>query len=967
MAMYKGKITLVDMRESGSLYTWVMYADDSLGTGISSSPENKKFMGIIYNQTNPRPSENPNDYNWMPLEVKSLVQTKMYYAISGNGIVPPVEIINLQINTEGNLTFEENGSSSLVISGNYLGVEVDSIERQLSLINGNISGVGAEWTETIPEVPQGYYLWTKMVYIYSDGQQDIHYSSTYYAVDGKEGPRGLDSSSYKIRANQTEILKFVDLNGKVTFSPEILEFSIFKDNSTLESENYYEQIRGLSKDNFSLSVYDISTRQYIDIPSYFINFDQNQDVFIIDLYDLDGDSQAFNILLQDECLVKYSYSLQNEEGKFNLVDYLNVRYGIKKDMAALSVEAGKIVQSIQNSYLTFSATGLTIQNGGFQILDEYGRPMLQSTRGNLVVTGTINANDGYFAGELRSRSGYFEGSIAAKSGKIGGFVISENELASEKKHIQIKNGQELIAPNIILDGVNGRILAHDIVLGIGAVIEDYIQLGKAYIYNPDTNKDKFIEAGNINLSQRGILKLGSIELHGGDDKTQAYLKSSNDKWLIKEDGTAFFNDIYADNVHLRDTVLEIGTIQAMGSLMLFKDSWSVIEANNNILKIDGLVNLNKDDWIYSGKNVYKIIGVNQTNSTTILTLNKSYAIGDGLIITKFGKSSEDITPGFVLSILGEQTITNDNREFSSGNALTISDFVEENSALTYRKRLVLGQLDGAIDKNITGLGLYADNVFLNGSLTTKVDEESYAGINTIGEATATVFGDKDRSRIIFWAGSTSSANFDIQESPFQVTEKGSIYARKGIFRDSIVSDSIIQGADIYAARIHGGTTDQSNSLTVYDTSLGIVFKEGYQTTEKEVFSIRANGLQQNSDYFIEIKDNQVGFYGNKFILNTKKDNYLELSSNATAGADLAMKTVIDGLVSEKSYQNLTNDRISFGFNRGAGRKEALVIKEDKSELKSLSVWLEKDVYFGSGTSYMQYKKAEEGYDLFINE
>jgi len=48
-----------------------------------------------------------------------------------------------------------------------------------------------------------------------------------------------------------------------------------------------------------------------------------------------------------------------------------------------------------------------------------------------------------------------------------------------------------------------------------------------------------------------------------------------------------------------------------------------------------------------------------------------------------------------------------------------------------------------VDKNITGLGLYADNVFLNGSLTTKVDDDSYAGINTIGEATATVFGNKD--------------------------------------------------------------------------------------------------------------------------------------------------------------------------------------------------------------------------------
>jgi hypothetical protein len=51
-------------------------------------------------------------------------------------------------------------------------------------------------------------------------------------------------------------------------------------------------------------------------------------------------------------------------------------------------------------------------------------------------------------------------------------------------------------------------------------------------------------------------------------------------------------------------------------------------------------------------------------------------------------------------------------------------------------------------------------------LTTKVDDDSYAGINTIGEATATVFDNKDKSRIIFWAGSASSSNIDIQEAPF---------------------------------------------------------------------------------------------------------------------------------------------------------------------------------------------------------
>ena len=80
-----------------------------------------------------------------------------------------------------------------------------------------------------------------------------------------------------------------------------------------------------------------------------------------------------------------------------------------------------------------------------------------------------------------------------------------------------------------------------------------------------------------------------------------------------------------------------------------------------------------------------------------------------------------------------------------------------------------------------------------------------------------------------------------------------------------------------------------------------------------------------------------------------------------------MKVVSDGLSSERSYQNFTNDKISFGFNQGTGREDSIIINKDKSQVKSLAIWLEKDIYFGSGTSYMQYKKAEEGYDLFINE
>ena len=86
-----------------------------------------------------------------------------------------------------------------------------------------------------------------------------------------------------------------------------------------------------------------------------------------------------------------------------------------------------------------------------------------------------------------------------------------------------------------------------------------------------------------------------------------------------------------------------------------------------------------------------------------------------------------------------------------------------------------------------------------------------------------------------------------------------------------------------------------------------------------------------------------------------------------SGADFAMKTVSDGLISERSYQNFTNDKITFGFNENSEREDSFIISKNKSEIKSLATWLENDVYFGSGLSYMQYKKTEEGYDLFINE
>lgn len=46
------------------LYTWIKYADNNLGGGMSDVPDGKRFIGFAYNQTSPDESTNPGDYQW---------------------------------------------------------------------------------------------------------------------------------------------------------------------------------------------------------------------------------------------------------------------------------------------------------------------------------------------------------------------------------------------------------------------------------------------------------------------------------------------------------------------------------------------------------------------------------------------------------------------------------------------------------------------------------------------------------------------------------------------------------------------------------------------------------------------------------------------------------------------------------------------------------------------------------------
>src|SRR5690606_19961905 len=59
-------------QDGQTTYTWVRYADDENGSGMSDSPNGKLYIGLAFNKTTPNESSNPSDYTWslMPQNIE---------------------------------------------------------------------------------------------------------------------------------------------------------------------------------------------------------------------------------------------------------------------------------------------------------------------------------------------------------------------------------------------------------------------------------------------------------------------------------------------------------------------------------------------------------------------------------------------------------------------------------------------------------------------------------------------------------------------------------------------------------------------------------------------------------------------------------------------------------------------------------------------------------------------------------
>ena len=814
--------------------------------------------------------------------------------------------------------------------------------------------------------------------------------------DGAPGAPGDGSGvGYYIETNQEEILRFKNIAGQYTYSPLILTFKVYNypkqdDSEQLELTNSSFKLEVQTSDGFE----EVEKGEILRL-GCIAQEEGTEEKEELDLNTVYFNASSFyaisNRQVENSQNFRFSYLIDNSVASIKIIQ---MRNGISEDMAKLNLHAAGIDASIQSNRLKFSAEGLSMykvqesETGpqltevfGFRDGDLYLKGRLDAATGTF--RGELEAATGTFSGELQAATGSFSGHLEAEIGKIGGFTISEDSLYAGEN---IENSPLVLKAG---SGTNSEIIADNITLGVGAKIKDRLIFSEeiyseetgalksreAYINNPNLHNGIFIEAGNTLLTSDGFLRLGEIEAYGGDEEQNSYIRAGNINdssfWEINGDGSASFKEIIVDKATIKNSVLEIGSVQAVGSLMLFKDSWKIIdkkERENGAVytletqKIDSegnyLINLTAGDYVLcNNSGPLQIIEVNHNE---ILLSSRSLYIND--VVVKIGKNKD-----FLISILGDSTGVTD---YSTKNSLTLSQFTCNETSTGFKNVLVLGDLTG-INKNY-GTGLFAENVFLKGSLITEVEESSYAGINTLNGARATIFEQKgigseegyDTSKIVIWAGAKNNREVDIQEAAFQVTEKGSIYAYQGVFEGSLITDSVIKGASIHTAKIYGEDKGEDAALKIYDASKGIQFIE-LRGQEKEYVTLGIN----NQGIYTEENKQIISITKESDEAKIKIISDIVQIEKGNLGTFIEPGSINFNIDNNVYFQGVNdNGDLTFGKVDNNNKVDFFILSQ--SEVTSPQTFsAKKDIIFGTKeeSGSLHYQVIEnKGYDLYVS-
>ena len=237
-------------------YVHIAYADSSDGkTGFDTvNGTNKKYIGQ-YTDNIETDSKNPTDYTWSKIKGDdvTITSTKVeYITTTENSSVPP-ESVELVTNDGKSLI---DNSSNLFVTN--------------------------KWSDEIPDLVDGMYLWTRTTVQYSDGNFTVSYTN---AKQGDVGDAGrtyfleLDTSAVKIDGNNIITPDTIKAKGyyrdgdgdRVVYPCRFIISKTYSDNRTEEiissSNNISEQIFTIYGEANMPAFYTIEMHKANQIPT----------------------------------------------------------------------------------------------------------------------------------------------------------------------------------------------------------------------------------------------------------------------------------------------------------------------------------------------------------------------------------------------------------------------------------------------------------------------------------------------------------------------------------------------------------------------------------------------------------------------------------------------------------------------------------------------------------------------------
>ncbi len=201
-----------DGQDGTTYYTWFKFADDEYGNGMSSSPDGKEYLGIAYNKETPVMSNNPEDYQWARITGEGVPgkpgdDGKTYYTwvryaddASGNGMSDSPNgkyyigfAYNKEVPTESSNPTDYQWSKYKGDDGQD-GVGIKSITKYY-LASEKSTGItisSSGWGTTKQDMTDvKKYLWSYEVYAYTNGTS----TKTTPIIIGVHGQNGEDGTS----------------------------------------------------------------------------------------------------------------------------------------------------------------------------------------------------------------------------------------------------------------------------------------------------------------------------------------------------------------------------------------------------------------------------------------------------------------------------------------------------------------------------------------------------------------------------------------------------------------------------------------------------------------------------------------------------------------------------------------------------------------------------------------------------